>query len=91
MSNLFGRPALRKQVQDRSAQTLVEHQFLEFPRVVSPALRPLMGRDRTIGDGRGAMSSQLARLRCSAHDAWPEPWHEDYAPRPACDSILRVP
>ena len=93
VSNLFGRPAVREQVQDGGAQAHVDRELSRLARLVSPARGPLMGGHRSIGDRRRAMAYAFTRqgARCSALAASPEPQREDSRLPPAYDSILRAP
>ena len=59
--NLFGRPALREQREDRRAQAGLDHERPGLARVVGPALRPLLSRHRPIRHGRGVLASELTR------------------------------
>ena len=59
--NLFGRPAVREQVQDGGAQAHVDHELPRLARLVRPALRPLMGGHRSIGDRRRPMAGAFTR------------------------------
>ena len=59
--NLFGGPALREQREDRGAQAGVDGECPGLPRMVAPALGPLVGGHRPIGHGRGPVTSELTR------------------------------
>ena len=59
--NLFGRPALREQGKDCGTQAELNCQLPWITRVVRPALDPLMGTHRPIGDGRGVLASEFTR------------------------------
>ena len=68
--NLLGRPAVREQLQDGGAQARVDCKRPRLARLVGPALRPLMGGHRSIGDRRSPMACEFTRqgTRGSLHD-----------------------
>jgi hypothetical protein len=68
--NLLERPAVREQVQDGGAQARVDGERSRLARLVGPALRPLMGGHRSIGDRRRPMAREFTRqgTRSSLHD-----------------------
>jgi hypothetical protein len=61
--NLFGRPAVREQVQDGGAQPRVDGERARVAWLMSPTLRPLMGGHRAIGDRRRPLACEFTRQR----------------------------
>jgi hypothetical protein len=59
--NLFGRPALREQCEDRRAQAGLDRQLPRLARVMGPGLHPLVSTHPPIRQGRGVLTSEIAR------------------------------
>ncbi len=57
--NLFGRPALREQREDRGAQTRVNGELPRCVWLVHPALGSVVRGHRALGDRRGLMASEF--------------------------------
>jgi hypothetical protein len=61
VSNLFGRPALGEQPEDRRSQARLDRELPRLARLVRQAPRPLVGWHRPIGLRRSSVASELAR------------------------------
>ena len=63
VGNLVRRPALSEQRQHGAAKSAMDRELAGFPWTMGPPVGALMGWDRPIGDGTGAVPSKFPRDR----------------------------